>query len=254
MTSGFCESAQNEYAGEFSDSLRMTQNPMTCPRLAAFLMLASLAVVAQVTPSAQAPVSYASVTELNVILTQVEQTSQSAQVDLARLRVERWKADSGFKRQAQANVDSLMRNMKAALPEVIAQLRAAPEDLSATFKLYRNLDALYDVLGPVVESTGAFASRDEYDSLTSDLGGFEKARRSLAERLEILSSAKEAELTRLRTELRAAQAVSPAPPKKIVVDDNEPPKKPAKKKTAPKPATTPSPATPPAKQDTKPQQ
>jgi hypothetical protein len=217
-------------------------------------MLASLAVVAQVTPSAQAPVSYASVTELNVILTQVEQTSQSAQVDLARLRVERWKADSGFKRQAQANVDSLMRNMKAALPEVIAQLRAAPEDLSATFKLYRNLDALYDVLGPVVESTGAFASRDEYDSLTSDLGGFEKARRSLAERLEILSSAKEAELTRLRTELRAAQAVSPAPPKKIVVDDNEPPKKPAKKKTAPKPATTPSPATPPAKQDTKPQQ
>lgn len=224
-------------------------------RLAAFLILASLAVVAQLTPSAQAPVSYASVSELNVILTQVEQTSQSAQVDLARLRIERWKADSGFKRQAQANVDSLMRNMKAALPEVIAQLRAAPEDLSATFKLYRNLDALYDVFGPVVESTGAFASRDEYESLTSDLGGFEKARRSLAERLENLSSTKEAELTRLRTELKAAQAAPPAPPKKIVVDDNAPPKKPAKKKTAPKPATTtPSPATQPAKQDTKPPQ
>jgi hypothetical protein len=59
--------------------------------------------------------------------------------------------------------------------------------------------------------------------------------------MESLSTAKEAEIVRLRTELKkTAQAAVPvAPPKKIVVDDNEPVKKPAtvKKKPA-KPAPT----------------
>jgi hypothetical protein len=53
---------------------------------------------------------------------------------------------------------------------------------------------------------------------------------------------------RLRTDLKTAQAAIPAaPPKKIVVDDNEPAKKPAvkKKPVAKKPApTTPATATP----------
>ena len=31
------------------------------------------------------------------------------------------------------------------LPAIIGELRAAPESLVSTFKLYRNLDALYDV-------------------------------------------------------------------------------------------------------------
>jgi hypothetical protein len=60
--------------------------------------------------------------------------------------------------------------------------------------------------------------------------------------MESLSSTKEAELVRLRAELKTAQAAIPAaPPKKIVVDDNEPAKKPAVKK---KPATKPTTATP----------
>ena len=35
---------------------------------------------------------------------------------------------------------------------MIAELRTSPESLASTFKLYRNLDALYDVFGSVVES------------------------------------------------------------------------------------------------------
>ena len=46
-----------------------------------------------------------------------------------------------------------------ALPEIIGQLRNAPEAMPITFKLYRNLDALYDVLGGVVEGAGAFGSK-----------------------------------------------------------------------------------------------
>jgi len=185
------------------------------------------------------PVSYASVTQLNGMLSQLEATSKNTQADLVKLRIEHWKTDTNSKKQALSNVDSIQRNLQGALPEIISKLRAAPEDVPATFRLYRNLDALYDVLGSMVEGAGAFGTKDDLQSLSNDLSGFEGTRKQLAERIENLSAAKEAEIVRLRTDLKTAQAMIPAePPKKIVVDDTEPPKKPAvKKKPAAKPAT-----------------
>lgn len=202
--------------------------------------------------AAQPAVSYASVSELNSILTQVKQTAQSIQEDLEKARIDKWKTDSSTKRQTQANVESIQRNLRSALPETISQLSNAPEDLGASFKLYRNLDALYDVFGSVVESAGAFGSKDEFQNLSNDMNGLESARRAFGERMQKLATAKEDELTRLRAQVKTLQAVPPAPPKKIIVDDTEPPKKPAKKKPAkPAPAPTGSsttpPTTPPAK-------
>ena len=206
------------------------------------------------------PVSYASVTQLNGLLEQLEASSKNTQADLVKLRIERWKTDNATKKQNLANVDSIQRNLQGALPEIITQLRAAPEDVPTTFKLYRNLDALYDVVGSVVEGAGAFGSRDDFQSLSNDLSGFENTRKQVAQRIETLSSAKEAEIVRLRADLKTARAAIPAaPPKITVVDDNEAPKKPAVKKK-PKPAnpSTAKPAagqtpTPPAQPQTKPQ-
>lgn len=133
----------------------------------------------------------------------------------------------------------------------MTQVRNAPEDLPSTFKLYRNLDALYDVLGSVAESTGAFGPKDDFQALSNDLNSFEGTRKALAERIESLASAKESEIVRLRTDLKTAQAAIPvAPPKKIVIDDTETPKKPPvkKKPAAKKPATTTPPATTPPQQ------
>jgi hypothetical protein len=171
------------------------------------------------------------------------------QGDLSKMRIDKWKTDAGTKKQTLANVESIQRNLKSALPETIAQLNAAPEDLGASFKLYRNLDALYDVFGSVVESAGAFGSKDEFQSLGNDMSGLETARRAFGERMQKLASSKEDELTRLRAQVKTLTAAPPPPPKKIVVDDTEPPKKPARKKaTKPKPpaATTTTPATPPS--------
>ena len=111
--------------------------------------------------------------------------------------------------------------------------RASPENLTSTFKLYRNLDALYDVFESVAESAGAFGSKDEFQSLENDVSAFEKARRSFAERMETLAGAKEIEVTRLRAALQSAQATHRRqPPKKIVVDDTAPRRNRLKKKPA----------------------
>lgn len=191
------------------------------------------------------PVSYASVTQLNGMLAQLEAASKNTQADLVKLRIEHWKTDGASKKQALAKVDSIQRNLQGALPEIISKLRAAPEDVPSTFKLYRNLDALYEVLGSVVEDTGAFGPKDDLQALSNDLSNFEGTRKQLAERIETLSSAKEAEIVRLRTDLKTAQAAIPTtPPKKTIVDDTEPPKKPAvKKKPVAKPGTSTTPST-----------
>ena len=214
-----------------------------------------LAVSAQVIssnqPAPQGPVSYASSNQLNTLLSQLEEASQAAQSDLAKMRVEKWKTDSGSKRQAEGNAESIQRNLRSALPEIIAELKASPESLTSTFKLYRNLDALYDVFESVAESAGAFGSRDDFQALQNDVSAFERLRRSVADRMETLAGAKEVEVTRLRAALQSAQANTPTqPPKKIVVDDDAPVKKPVKKKSAPKAApapTTPNPGAAPPK-------
>jgi hypothetical protein len=202
--------------------------------------------------SSPAAVSYASVSQLNGLLAQLEATSKTTQADLTKLRIERWKTDGATKRQSLGDADSIQRNLQSALPEMIAQLRNAPEDLPATFKLYRNLDALYDVMGGVVESAGAFGPKDDFQALSNDLQSFEGTRKQLAERMNNLATSKEQEIVRLRADLKTAQAAIPAtPPKKVVVDEIEPVKKPpvkkkpvAKKPAAPPPTTTPAQAAP----------
>jgi hypothetical protein len=200
------------------------------------------------------PVPYASVSQVNLLLSQLEQTSQSMQRDLSGLRIEKWKTDGNTKRGSQADVASIQRNLQNALPAIIAELRNAPESLPPTFKLYRNLDALYDVFASLAESTGAFGSRDEYQAMQNDVNSLESSRRMFADRMEALANSKETELTKLRTDLQNARASEKvaAPPQKTVVDDTEPPKPPVKKKPVhkvPKPAAStpanPAPAAPP---------
>jgi hypothetical protein len=205
--------------------------------------------------SVQAPVAYASVNELNGILTPLQQTAKSMQTDLLATRIEKWKTDNTNKQQTLATVESIRRNLQSALPETIAQLNNSPEDLTTSFKLYRNLVVLYDSFYSVVESAGAFGPKDEFQNLSNDLNGLDTARRAFAERMQKLAASKEDELTRLRAQVKTLSAAPPPPPKKIVVDDTEPPAKPVKKKaTKPKPPATPpatTTATPPNPSPTK---
>jgi hypothetical protein len=219
---------------------------LRCLSLLPLCLAVSAQVISSNAAAPQGPVSYSSANQLNGLLADLESASQAAQVDLAKLRIERWKTDSGSRRQAESNTESIQRNLQTALPEIIAELKASPESLTSTFKLYRNLDALYDVFESVAESAGAFGSKDEFQSLENDVSAFEKARRSVADRMETLAGAKEVEVTRLRAALQSAQASTPAqPPKKIVVDDTVPAKKPGvKKKPAAKPAASTAPTQP----------
>ena len=192
-------------------------------------------------PPNSTPVSYTSISELNQLIANLQSVSQLAQQNLSHLRIEKWKTDSNTKKQTQSDTESILRNLQNALPSILAELKNSPESLALTFKTYRNLDALYDVMNSIVESAGAFGSKEEFQTLNNDLGAVEGTRRAFAERMDKLATAKENEIGQLRTALQAARAAA-VPPKKVVVDDTEPapPKKaPVKKRPVPKPTTTP---------------
>ncbi|MBZ5566508.1 MAG: hypothetical protein LAN64_01520 [Acidobacteriia bacterium] len=177
--------------------------------------------------------------EVTASLAQLNQVTENVRVDLARLRLDKWKGDSRSKRQAEADAESVQRNITAALPTMVQQVRANPGSVGAIFKLYRNLNALYDVMSSLTESAGAFGSKDEYEALATDTSNLDGIRRSLADRVEAMASARDTEVAQLQMRARqAAATATAAPPKKIVVDDTAPAKKSTKKRAIKKKTTT----------------
>lgn len=187
-------------------------------------------------------------------LDKLEAAAKQADLDIGRLRIEKWKANSDARSAAQANADSVQRNLTAALPGLINAVRSAPEDVNAEFKLYRNLNALYDVFGSVTEATRVFGQKGDYEVLAQQLQVIGSLRRKLGEALEQLTVTQQRELEQMRLTIKAQQEqlaaaeAAAAKPKEIVVAQSEPPKKAApKKKTAPKkPAPAGSSSNPPS--------
>lgn len=172
--------------------------------------------------------------ELSNLLQQVDQLASTLNVELGRLRVERWKTDSATKRQAETNIDSIQRNLTAALPGLVAAVRNSPANLAPSFRLYRNLDALFDVLNAVAEPAGAFGSRDQFERLADKVNELNSLRTAYGKRVEAVAEAQALELAQLRRQAAGQGTVS-----KKVVDDNAPPAKSKNRKRA-APAQQPS--------------
>jgi hypothetical protein len=172
------------------------------------------------------------------LLKQVRNSAEKFNADVARLRVDKWKADAATKQQAEASVRSIGRNLSNAVPDLVLRIEASPGSLNANFRLYRNLNALYDTFSALVESAGAFGPKDQYDPLSADIVQLDQLRHKAAERVDLLAGNNDAELARLRARV-AAVATGTKPAAKIVVDDAQPKVK-KKSKTAPSQAQTPA--------------
>ncbi len=165
-------------------------------------------------------------TALSDLLAQVQAAAQKSDQDLAALHIQKWKADATNRQQAEDNAAAIHRNLANAVPELLQQVRSEPGSLAANFKLYRDLNAVYDTFSALVESAGAFGPADQYSPLASDIARLDQLRHQCAMRLDQMTGASDAELLRLRTQLAAAAArasAKPVPPaSRIVVDDNHP--------------------------------
>lgn len=161
-------------------------------------------------------------------LDRLQAAASQTNADISHIRIEKWKADNASKQQAQGNADSLQRNLSSALPGLISSYRADTQNLNAAFRLYRNLNALYDVMASFTEATGAFGAKNDFDALAQQLNVIDSVRRDLGDNLDGLTSQTQNEMNQLRTQVHALQQVAAAPAapaKKVVVDNAEPAKK-----------------------------
>jgi hypothetical protein len=179
-------------------------------------------------------------------LDKLQTVASQAATDIGQLHIEKWKANSNAKSNAQADADSVQHNLTSALPGLIDAVRSAPQDLNAQFKLYRNLNALYDVFGTLTEATRVFGQKSEYEAMSQQLHVIGSSRRKLGEGLEQLTATTQSQLDQLRTQVKdqqeklaTAEAAAAEARKELVLAQSQPPKKPAtkKKSVAKKPAT-----------------
>jgi len=205
-------------------------------KIALSLLLACLLFTAQLANSQppQGAAVAASDPSLNDLLARLRATVEKTDADLQRLRIDKWKADSDNKKQSQSSADSIHRNLVNAVPDLSQAVQAAPSSLLANFRLYRDLNAVYETFYGLVESAGAFGPQADYQALGADLTQLDHARQQLAQRLDLLAGATDSELARLRSRPSAAAPAKNASNSnnRVVVDDTQP----AKKKR--KPATS----------------
>ncbi len=162
---------------------------------------------------------------------------------LDTITISKWKAPGDVRQTTGNDVDSMQRDVTGTLPGLINTALADPAKVSPAFSVYRNVDALYDVLLRVSETAQlAGASRDAA-LLEDQRAALEDGRTKLGAALLQSAQAQDAEVVHLRA--NAAPAAPPPPPAKTVVDDGAVTKPKSTKKRTHKQTPAPS-ATPPS--------
>lgn len=179
--------------------------------------------------------------DLNEVVAQIERVAMATNGDIAKLRIDKWKTDGAQRQQLQKVADSLQRNITDAVPGLIADVQNTHGSVSSSFKLYHNLNVVYEFLSSLADAAGAIGKKEEYEPLAQDAAALDAVRSSLSSYIEQTASSYE---SRMQNAARAAQ--QPPPPVKVIVDD-EPAKKPKpKKKKTSHPASKASPSPSPA--------
>jgi hypothetical protein len=201
------------------------------------LLVCALTATAQ--PGSPAPSSEAAAAARVSVSNMLQPAIGEVQHSLSSVNISKWKAPGEVRNIAQQNSASIQRDLTDTLPGLLSQADVAPGAVSPSFAVYRNIDALYDVLLRVCQTASLAAPDNEANSLVSALQKLDSARRQLGDTILADSQAHEAQLIQLQAALKAASeahAAAPASAKTSVVEDGPAPAAPRKKK---KPAAKP---------------
>ena len=188
---------------------------------------------------------------LDAILAQVQKATSSASVNIGHLRIDKWRTDADQKQQLQQIAEALQRNIASALPGLMSDVQTSRGGVLASFKLYHNLNVVYENLSYLADVTGSLGKKEEFEPLAQDAQSLESARSSLSTYIEQTATKLETAYVQLRTAEQAREAAAAAAPPKVMVIDDDTKTKPKKKtskssaKTTKKkasPSPTPTPA------------
>ena len=176
------------------------------------LLLPAAAAHAQAAPPAQ-PATASSI--LSPALDRLRQS-------LGAVRLEKWKAPGPVREETSGNMGSITRDLDGTLPGLLAAADSAPASVSKNLPVFRNVDALYDVLLRIVETAELAAPETDTDTLHSALTALDDARRGLGDAIQSAALAQEQQVASLGDKLRAQAAAAPPPPTAVVNDGSKP--------------------------------
>ena len=143
---------------------------------------------------------------------------------ITSLNISHWKAPGAMRSASQQDADSIQHDLDGTLPGLIAQSNAAPASISSAFAVYRNVDALYDVLLRLAQTAALAAPRAEAGNLQYALNHLEAVRKGMGDAILAGAEDHDAQLVKLQTAIKAATvAEQRKPPTTTVVDDGPKP-------------------------------
>jgi hypothetical protein len=154
---------------------------------------------------------------------------------LGSLNIDKWKASSAIKSEADANVQSIQRDMDQTLPGLVMAADSAPDSAAKAIPVFRNIDALYDVMLRLVAAGRLAAPKDQIGALDDALASIANARRSLGDQLQANAEAQEQRIIKLQ---QAAARPAPPPPAPVTCAPPAPAPTTKKKRAAAKPANS----------------
>ncbi len=164
----------------------------------------------------------------------------NVQTAIANLGIAHWKVSGATRAATEQDVASMQRDLTTTLPGLMAQADVVPANgtvaLSPSFAVFRNLDALYDVLLRVTETAALAGSSSDANILEEARAGLEDARGKLGAWLLQSITAQDAQIASAQVHVSHQPPPPPAGPTKIVVDDGPDNPKPHKKKPPVNPA------------------
>jgi len=184
-------------------------------------------------PSSDQPMQAAPApANLAEILAHIQESTNSASANIGKLRIEKWKTDSEQKQQLQQIAGSLRKNIAGAVPGLINDVQNSRGSVAASFKLYHNLNVVYENLSYLADVAGGLGKKEEFEPLAADAAALETARTHLSEYIE--QSAVKMEAANRAATAPAAQArqngapVQVVPGQKVVVVNEDDPAQKAK--------------------------
>lgn len=160
--------------------------------------------------------------DVNGSLARLEQVRAATEADVADLSISQWRTgwrtawlrSNSRKEQAEGLASSIQRNLTQAMPGLISDSQNSRGGIGTTFKLYNNVNVVYESLESLIEITNAYGRKGESAQITADYQALGRLRQELSGYIQQTAASLEPKSGPL--------------PKKIIVDDNVP----SRKKTA----------------------
>ena len=156
---------------------------------------------------------------------------------IGEMTLDKWKASPAVRTEADGNLRSVQRDLLSTLPPLLAGADAAPDSTAKTLAVYRNVEALYDVMLRLDAAGRLAAPSNQISALDQALASLGDARRALGDQVQANAEGQEARVIHLQAALKAVPPPAPPPPAPVACIP--PPKKKVARPAA-KPAAKPA--------------